>query len=170
MPADGGPCMHGTRSPSTAAARSPMVAPMSMACRRWKTKKKSRGNEPYTSAIMPLHKNLGGEAGKVVLTIGVVSAGEDDGVDGETPLLRKKVLQNRLPSCTRGPGTLGTTWPATRSMEEGAHRRSAEVSGGIRHRDRRSGARAAKPSAKAPWSLGEAQSGRNQRAGGYNSS
>jgi hypothetical protein len=86
----------------------------------------------------------------VVLTIGVVGAGEDDGVDGETPLLRKKVLQNRLPSCTRGPGTLGTTWPVTRSMEEGAHRRSAEVSGGIRHRDRRSGARAAKPSAKAP--------------------
>jgi hypothetical protein len=46
-------------------------------------------------------KNLGGEAGTVVLTGGAGGAVEEDGVDRETPLQWKKVLQNRLPSCTR---------------------------------------------------------------------
>jgi hypothetical protein len=69
--------------------------------RRWlvngeKLKKKSRGNEPYTSEMMPLHENLGGEAGKVVLTGGVDGVREDDDVDEETPLLWKKVLQNHF--------------------------------------------------------------------------
>jgi hypothetical protein len=84
-----------------------------------------------------------------MLTGEAVSAAEEDGSDEETLLRWKKVLQNRLPSCTRGPRTLGTTWPATRSMEEGAHRRSAKVSNRIRRSGWRSGSRVAKPRAKA---------------------
>jgi hypothetical protein len=59
------------------------------------------------------------------LTGGADGAVEEDVVDGETPLQWKKVFQNWLPSCARGPRTLGTTWPVMRSMEEGAHRWSA---------------------------------------------
>jgi hypothetical protein len=98
---------------------------------------------------MLLQENLGWEVGKVVLTREVVGVMEQDNVDGETSLQWKKVLQNRLPSCTRGPRTLGTTWLMTRSMEEGAQRWSVEVGDGIRRSGRRSGARAAKPRAKA---------------------
>jgi hypothetical protein len=109
-----------------------------------------RGKEPHTSAIMPPYGNLGGEAREGVLTGGVDSTVEEDDFDGETSLQWKKVLQNWLPSCARGPRTLGITWPATRSMEEGAHWWLAEVGDRIRCRGQRSGARAAKPSAKAP--------------------
>jgi hypothetical protein len=77
-----------------------------------------RGKEPHTSAIMPPYGNLGGEAREGVLTGGVDSTVEEDDFDGETSLQWKKVLQNWLPSCARGPRTLGITWPATRSMEE----------------------------------------------------
>jgi hypothetical protein len=80
---------------------------------------------------MPLQENLREEAGKVVLTGEAVDTTKEDDVNMETSMQWKKVLQNWLPSCTRGPRTLGTTWLATRSMEEGAHRRSAEVSDGI---------------------------------------
>jgi hypothetical protein len=83
---------------------------------------------------MLLHENLGGEAGTVVLTGGADGTVEEDGVDWETPLRWKRVLQNWLPSCTRGPRTLGSTWPTTRSTEEGAQWRSVEVSDGIRCR------------------------------------
>jgi hypothetical protein len=86
----------------------------------------------------------------VVLTGGADNAVEEDGVDGETPLQWMKVLLNWLPSCARGPRTLGTTWSAMRSMEEGAHRRSAEVRDGIWCRGRKGESRAAKPSRKAP--------------------
>jgi hypothetical protein len=55
-----------------------------------------------------------------VLTRGADGTVEEDDVDRETPLQWKKVRQNWLPSCARGPRTLGTTWPMTRSMEEGA--------------------------------------------------
>jgi hypothetical protein len=50
---------------------------------------------------MPQQENLGGEARKVMLTEEAVGAVEEDGVDGETSLKWKKVLQNQLPSCTR---------------------------------------------------------------------
>jgi hypothetical protein len=99
---------------------------------------------------MLLQENLGGEAGKVVLTGEAVDAAEEDDVDGETLLQWKKVLQNWLPSCTRGPRTLGTTWPVMRSMTEGTNRWSAEVGDRIRRSGQRSGARAAKPRFKAP--------------------
>jgi hypothetical protein len=82
--------------PAGSGQRTPTVASASMACQRRKTEKKSRGNEPYTSEMMPLHENLGGEAGKVVLTGGVDGVREDDDVDGESPLLWKKVLQNHF--------------------------------------------------------------------------
>jgi hypothetical protein len=85
-----------------------------------------------------------------VLTGGADGAVEEDDADGETSLQWKKVLQNRPPRCVRGPRTLGTTWPAMRSTEEGAHRWSMEVGDGIRCRGRKSGARAENPSAKAP--------------------
>jgi hypothetical protein len=98
---------------------------------------------------MLLQENLGGEVGKVVLTGKVVGAMEQYDVDGETSLQWKKVLQNWLPSCTRGPRTLGTTWLMMRSTEEGAHRRSVEIEDGIWHSGQRSGAQAAKPRAKA---------------------
>jgi hypothetical protein len=80
----------------------------------------------------------------VVLTRGADGMVEEDGVDG------KKVLQNRLPSCARGPRKLGTTWSAMRSIEEGAHRRSVEVGDGIRCRGQKGEARVAKPSGKTP--------------------
>jgi hypothetical protein len=98
---------------------------------------------------MLLQENLGGEAGKVVLTREAVGTVEEDCKDGKTSLQWKKVLQNRLPRCTRGPWTLGTTWMAMRSMEKGADQWSTEVSAGIRHNGRRSGARASKPREKA---------------------
>jgi hypothetical protein len=97
-------------------------------------------NEPHASTIMLNYDDLGGEAKKEVLTGGADDAEEEDGDDRETSLQWKKVLQNQLPSCARGPSTLGTTWPAMRSTEEGAHRRSAEVSDRIRCRGRKSGA------------------------------
>jgi hypothetical protein len=111
---------------------------------------KARGNGPQASAIMPLYDDLGGEGSNGVLTRGADGMVEEDGVNGETSLQWKMVLQNRPPSCARGPSTLGTTWPATRSTEGGAHRRSAEVSDRIQCRGQKSGARATKPSAKAP--------------------
>jgi hypothetical protein len=95
---------------------------------------KVRGNEPHSSAIMPLYDDLGEEAGKGVLTGGLDDAVEEDNVDGETSLQWKKVLQDQPHSCARGPRTLGTTWPAMRSTEEGAHRWSTEVSNMIRCR------------------------------------
>jgi hypothetical protein len=73
---------------------------------------------------------------------------EEDGVDEETSLQLKKVLQNWLPSYARRHRTLGTTWPMTRSTEEGAHRRPVEVGDGIRCRGRNGEARATKPSGK----------------------
>jgi hypothetical protein len=107
-----------------------------------------RASGDRTSSYMLLQENHGGEVEKVVLTGEAVGAMEEDDVDGETSLQWKKVLQNHLLSSTRGPRTLGTTWPVTRSMEEGAHRRSVEVRDGIWHSGRRSGARATKPRAK----------------------
>jgi hypothetical protein len=95
---------------------------------------KVRGNEPHSSAIMPLYDDLGEEAGKGVLTGGLDDAVEEDNVDGETSLQWKKVLQDQPHSCAKGPRTLGTTWPAMRSTEEGAHRWSTEVSNMIRCR------------------------------------
>jgi hypothetical protein len=86
----------------------------------------------------------------VVLIGEAVSATEEDSVDRETSLQWKKVLQNWLPSCTRGPRTLGTTCPVIGSMEEGVHWRSAEAGDDIQRSCQRSGARAAKPRAKAP--------------------
>jgi hypothetical protein len=61
----------------------------------------------------------------VVVTVGVDGTVEEDGIDRETLLQWKKVLQNWLPSCARGPKTLGTIWPVMRSTEEGSHRWSA---------------------------------------------
>jgi hypothetical protein len=55
----------------------------------------------WTSAYKLLQENLGGEVGKVVLIGEAVSAAEEDNVDGETSLQRKKVLQYWLNSCTR---------------------------------------------------------------------
>jgi hypothetical protein len=86
----------------------------------------------------------------VVLTGGADCVVEEDSVNGETPLQWKKVLQNRLPSCSRDPRTLGTTWPEIRSTEEGAHPWSVEVSDGIPCRARKGEARAGKPSGKIP--------------------
>jgi hypothetical protein len=85
---------------------------------------------------MLLHENLGGEAGTVVLTGGADDTVEEDGVDGETPLRWKRVLQNWIPSCARGPRTLGSTWPIMRSTERelnGGRQKSATGSGvGVR--------------------------------------
>jgi hypothetical protein len=67
----------------------------------------------------------------VVHSGAVDGAVEEDNVNGETLLQWKKVIHNQLPSCARGPWTLGTTWLVTRSTEEGAHRPSAEVGDGI---------------------------------------
>jgi hypothetical protein len=69
---------------------------------------------------------------------------------GKAVLKWKKMLLDWLPSCARAPRTLGTTWSATRSTKEGAHRRSVDFGDEIQRRGRGSGARAAKPSAKAP--------------------
>jgi hypothetical protein len=121
------------------------VAPVSTA----ENRNKARGNEPHASAIMPLYDDLGGEARKGVLIGGADDMVEEDNVDRETSLRWKKVLQNRPPSCARGPRTLVTTWLAMRSTEEGAHQRPAKVGNRSRCRRRKSGARAAKPTAKA---------------------
>jgi hypothetical protein len=92
-----------------------------------------RASGHYTSAYMPLQENLGGEARKVMLTREAVSAAEEDDVDGETSLQWKKLLQTRLPGCTRGPRSLGMTWPVMRSMEEGARQQSVKVDDRIWH-------------------------------------
>jgi hypothetical protein len=52
----------------------------------------------------------------------------------------KKVFLAWLFRCTVAPRTLGKNLSMTRSMEEGAHRRMAEVDGEIRCRGQRSGA------------------------------
>jgi hypothetical protein len=79
MPVGGGQLVHGVRSPRAAAARAPAVASTSMA-ESWT---KTRGNEPYTSAITPLYEDLGGQARKGVLTRGADDAVDESGTDGE---------------------------------------------------------------------------------------
>jgi hypothetical protein len=76
---------------------------------------KARGNESHALAIMPLYDDLGGEAGKGMLTGEADDTVEEDDTDRETSLQWRKVLQNWFPSCARGPRTLGTTWSATGS-------------------------------------------------------
>jgi hypothetical protein len=126
-----------------------------------------RANSHWTSVYTLLQENPGGEAETVVLTGGADGVVEEDDVDGETPLQWKKVLQNWLPSCARGPGTLCTTWPTMRSMEEGAHRQSVDVGNGIRCRGQKGEAQAAKPSGKYREPLAKLRAqGINERVAG----
>jgi hypothetical protein len=101
---------------------------------------------------MPLQQNLGREAKKVMLTEEAVAR-------------RKKTASMGKLCCTgRGPRTLGPTWPAMTRTEEGAHQRSKEVSDGIWHSGRSSGARATKPREKStvsPWQNLERKESKN---------
>jgi hypothetical protein len=150
MPAGSGQHAHDAWSPDVPATRAPTVASASTA-ENWN---KSRGNAPYTSAITPLYEDWGGEARKGVLTGEANCAVEEDDVDRKIcKALAKRPLDGPS-SCTRTHRTLGHTLPMGTS-EGRTHRRSADGSGEMRCSGRRSGARAAKPWAKAPWALGE---------------
>jgi hypothetical protein len=114
--------VHGVRSPRAAAARAPAVAPTSMA-ESWT---KTRGNEPYTSAIRPLYEDLGGQSRKGVLTRGADDAGMKAAPTGKTCKTSAKRPWCGPSSCTRTHRTLGHILPAMRTLEGRTCRCSAE--------------------------------------------
>jgi hypothetical protein len=86
----------------------------------------------------------------------------------ETTLKWKKVLLARLPSCTRGPRTLGSALPATRSTEASSHQSMVDGGAKIHHGGWRRQAQAAQVRVKGPVGLGVSLGGGNWEAVGYN--
>jgi hypothetical protein len=62
---------------------------------------KPRGNGHWTSAYLPLHENLGGEAGKGFLTGAELASVAALGVEADKRLEEEEVPQAWISSCTR---------------------------------------------------------------------